>query len=160
MLITSLVPASSNLHVCLNYFLKKILFHMLGYVALPSILSKIVSDHGTEEWADFKLIILGMLDTYTYEKSILQIANHLINQDLFNTTRDLYKKRSKALRTKISVCNACQTPVQEQTNSKNAATMYLVFFCGHVYHKSCLTEKSTQDTYCPQCSSHYKKKEV
>ena len=152
---------STNLHTCLNYFLKKILYHMLGYVALPAILSKIVNDHGTEEWADFKLVILGMLDTYTYEKSILQIANHLINQDLFNTTRDLYKKRSKALRTKVSLCNACQTRVaiHEQSNSKTAASTFLVFFCGHVYHKSCLTEKSTSQTYCPQCSS-IKKKEV
>lgn len=44
---------------------------MAGYIPLPVIMTKVLSDNGDQEFGDFKLIILRMLGTYGYEKRIL-----------------------------------------------------------------------------------------
>lgn len=155
------VDARLKIDACLIYFMKSILFRMMGYVALPSIVSKIVADHGGDEFADFKLIILGILDTYTYEKSILEIANHLMQQDMHNATRELYHKRNKALRTKLNFCNLCKLKFEEPKDRDPNSVV--VFYCAHVFHRACLHRQKklepngnseTQELWCPFCSSN------
>lgn len=52
-------------------FVKEIAEGMIGYVRLPSIMAKLLSDNGNQEFGDFKLTILGMLGTYSFERRIL-----------------------------------------------------------------------------------------
>lgn len=54
-----------------SQFIKEIVEGMIGYVHLPSIMSKLLSDNGSQEFGDFKLTILGMLGTYSFERRIL-----------------------------------------------------------------------------------------
>ena len=54
-----------------SQFIKEIVEGMIGYVHLPTIMSKLLSDNGTQEFGDFKLTILGMLGTYGFERRIL-----------------------------------------------------------------------------------------
>lgn len=42
-----------------------------GYVRLPTIMSKLLSNNGSQVFGDFKLIIMGMLGSYGFEKRIL-----------------------------------------------------------------------------------------
>ena len=51
---------------------------MIGYVRLPTIMSKLLSDNGTQEFGDFKLTILGMLGTYGFERRILVCVYNLL----------------------------------------------------------------------------------
>lgn len=44
---------------------------MIGYVHLPTIMAKLLSDNGSQEFGDFKPTILGMLGTYGFERRIL-----------------------------------------------------------------------------------------
>ncbi|KAF3646995.1 hypothetical protein FXO37_20204 [Capsicum annuum] len=44
---------------------------MIGYVCLPRIIFKLLSDNETQEFGDFKPTILGMLGTYDIERRIL-----------------------------------------------------------------------------------------
>lgn len=55
----------------MSHFIKEIVEGMIGYVRLPTIMSKLLSDNGTQEFGDFKLTILGMLGTYGFERRIL-----------------------------------------------------------------------------------------
>ena len=55
----------------LSQFIKEIVEGMIGYVRLPTIMSKLLSDNGSQEFGDFKLTILGMLGTYGFERRIL-----------------------------------------------------------------------------------------
>jgi hypothetical protein len=130
------------MQVCLTNLMQMILFDMMGYVHMEKVALKIVSDHGNDEFGDFKLIILGMLDTYGYEKTILQIANHLMEQDLHNATRELFKKRSKGQRHRTEACNVCMLPLDS-----DKSTAVAIFFCDHGFHKRCLADKNT----CPIC---------
>lgn len=63
----------------LSTFIKKIIEGMIGYVQLPKIMSKLLSDNGSQEFGDFKLTILGMLGTYDFEKKILVRLFHISN---------------------------------------------------------------------------------
>lgn len=55
----------------LSQFIKEIVEGMIGFVHLPTIMSKLLSDNGSQEFGDFKLTILGMLGTYGFERRIL-----------------------------------------------------------------------------------------
>lgn len=64
----------NNAHILrrlFSLFIKEIVEGMIGYVHLPSIMSKLLSDNGSQEFGDFKLTILGMLGTYGFERRIL-----------------------------------------------------------------------------------------
>ena len=54
-----------------SQFIKEIVEVMIGYVFLPTIMSKLLSDNGSQEFGDFKLTILGMLGIYGFERRIL-----------------------------------------------------------------------------------------
>lgn len=55
----------------ISQFIKEIVEGMIGYVRLPTIMSKLLSDNGSQEFGDFKVTILGMLGTYGFERRIL-----------------------------------------------------------------------------------------
>ena len=44
---------------------------MSGYIPLPAIMAKLLSDYGSQEFGDFKLVIHRMLSMHLYEKRIL-----------------------------------------------------------------------------------------
>lgn len=54
-----------------SLFIKEIVEGMIGYVRLPTIMMKLLSDNGSQEFGDFKVTILGMLGTYDFERRIL-----------------------------------------------------------------------------------------
>lgn len=54
-----------------SQFIKEIVEGMIGFVHLPAIMSKLLSDNGSQEFGYFKLTILGMLATYGFERRIL-----------------------------------------------------------------------------------------
>lgn len=63
-----------NAHILrklLSVFIKEIVEGMIGYVSLPRIILKLLSDNETQEFGDFKPTILGMLGTYDFERRIL-----------------------------------------------------------------------------------------
>ena len=61
-----------------SQFIKEIVEGMIGYVRLPTIMSKLLSDNGSQEFGDFKLTILGMLGTYGFERRILVCAQYCV----------------------------------------------------------------------------------
>ncbi|KAL0375716.1 UNVERIFIED_CONTAM: Vacuolar protein sorting-associated protein 8 [Sesamum calycinum] len=72
-------------------FIKEIVEGMIGYVRLPRIMWKLLSDNGNQEFGDFKLTILGMLGTYDFERRILDAAKSLIEDDTYYTMSLLRK---------------------------------------------------------------------
>jgi len=84
----SLPPfAVRKMYASLTTIMRTVLTSMMGNIALPSILSKIVSDNGSDEFGDFKFIILEILDNYTFERAILHTANRLIERDMQSNTQ-------------------------------------------------------------------------
>ncbi|EFA85394.1 RING zinc finger-containing protein [Heterostelium album PN500] len=136
----------------LNKLVHYILNNMMGYVALPLILTKIVNDHGSDEFGDFKSIISGMLDTCTFETSILNTANQLIQRDMYTTTSEYIERRSRAYSPAAARCLMCNRPLKEfngQIHDVTPTDSVIIFQCGHSLHSTCLGKH----TACPHCSS-------
>ncbi|KAJ8019457.1 Vacuolar protein sorting-associated protein 8-like [Holothuria leucospilota] len=114
---------------------RHVLNSMMGYISLPSILQKIMQDpaYNVGKFGEMKELLLGMLDTYTYEKTLLKTTNSLLAQDLYSSLNSLVKSSHKALAPQKQTCLLC---------GKRYISSYtepvIVFSCGHTYHTSCL----------------------
>ncbi|XP_031383259.1 vacuolar protein sorting-associated protein 8 homolog [Punica granatum] len=114
-------------------FIKEIVEGMIGYVRLPTIMSKLLLDNGNQEFGDFKLTILGMLGTYGFERRILDTAKSLIEDDTFYTMSLLKKGASHGYAPRSQVCCICNCPL---TRGSFGSTIR-VFNCGHATHAQC-----------------------
>ncbi|KAF9600812.1 hypothetical protein IFM89_012551 [Coptis chinensis] len=133
-------------------FLKEIVEGMLsGYVHLPTIMTKLLSDNSSQVFGDFKLIILGMLGTYGFEKRILDTAKSLIEDDTFYTMSLLKKGASHGYAPQNLLCHICSSPLTKESSASGIR----VFSCGHTTHLWCeLQESESSNGYeggCPVC---------
>ncbi|EGC38608.1 hypothetical protein DICPUDRAFT_148703 [Dictyostelium purpureum] len=143
----------------LTKLVHSIINNMMGYVALPVILSRIVNEYGNNDLGDFKQIIQDMLDTCNFETIILETANDLIQQDMYSATRHYVDKLSRAYSPNISRCGNCLRPLREspisnqQPNHTMVLDMLVVFQCNHTFHSECLGKHRV----CPLCSKEKEK---
>ncbi|KAM7277027.1 hypothetical protein ACFE04_018893 [Oxalis oulophora] len=135
-----------------SQFIKEIVESMVGYVHLPTIMSKLLSDNGSQEFGDFKLTILGMLGTYGFERRILDTAKSLIEDDTFYTMSVLKKGASHGYAPRSMLCCICNCLL-----TKTSVPFRIrVFNCGHATHLQCeLLENETSSrspsSGCPVC---------
>ncbi|XP_074334037.1 uncharacterized protein LOC141671649 isoform X2 [Apium graveolens] len=135
-----------------SLFIKEIVEGMIGYIRLPTIMMKLLSDNGSQEFGDFKLTILGMLGTYDFERRILDTAKSLIDDDNYYTMSQLKKGASHGYGPKSLLCCICNCPLSRNSTSSRIQ----VFSCGHTTHLQCevLENEAAQRGYsagCPIC---------
>eukprot|EP01132_Coremiostelium_polycephalum_P006682 gene6682-8267_t len=143
----------------LTRLIQIIVNNMMGSVALPSILSKIVNDNGSDEFGDFKSIISGMLDTCTFETSILKTANDLLQNDMYHATQTFVDRLSKGYSPIGPMkCGMCYRPLKEFPNQSSSGSHepdnVIIFHCNHAVHSECLGRHSV----CPFCTKEKDKK--
>lgn len=133
-----------------SLFIKEIVEGMIGYVHLPTIMSKLLSDNGNQEFGDFKLTILGMLGTYGFERRILDTAKSLIEEDTFYTMAVLKKGASHGYSPHNLTCCICNCRLTKNSSS----SLMLVYNCGHATHLQCEileNEAPSSSAGCPVC---------
>ncbi|KAF3439788.1 hypothetical protein FNV43_RR18066 [Rhamnella rubrinervis] len=140
-----------------SQFVKEIVEGMIGYVRLPTIMSKLLSDNGSQEFGDYKLTILGMLGTYGFERRILDTAKSLIEDDTFYTMSLLKRGASHGYAPRNQICCICNCLLAK--NSSNSSIR--VFNCGHATHLQCEvldngTSSSGSSSGCPVCMPNKK----
>lgn len=79
----SRITTQTAMQSALNYFIRIVLERMSVFVSLTKIFHKIITEHGKDDFGDFRHTIFGMLDTYNYEQNIYQTANSLIRYTIF-----------------------------------------------------------------------------
>lgn len=127
------------------------LSQMMGFVALPSILRKITQDHATDQFRDYRDTIVGMLDNYRYEKSILITVNKLFENDLFTNIERLHDMQSKGVIPSSERCGKCYKALIDPTDVSQrigSGQEISIFPCGHSFHTSCMN--GIVD-HCPIC---------
>ncbi|GAB4861531.1 hypothetical protein Ancab_036722 [Ancistrocladus abbreviatus] len=133
-------------------FIKEIVEEMIGCVRLSSIISKLLSDHSSQEFGDFKLTILGMLGTYGFERRILETAKSVIEDDTFYTMSVLKKGASHGYAPQSLLCCICNCPF----NKTSSGSGIRVFSCGHATHLWCEIQENdgpsrSLSAGCPLC---------
>ncbi|KAM4698795.1 vacuolar protein sorting-associated protein 8 homolog [Rhinophrynus dorsalis] len=118
----------------------QVLNSMATYISLPSILQKILQDpvYGRGKLGEIQGLVLGMLDTFSYEQTLLETTTSLLNQDLHWSLRNLKASVTRALVPKQDYCCVC---LQQYKRRQEASDEIIVFSCGHLYHSLCLLGK-------------------
>ncbi|KAI3757517.1 hypothetical protein L6452_05057 [Arctium lappa] len=129
-----------------SIFIKKIVEGMIGYVRLPTIMMKLLSDNGTQEFGDFKATILGMLGTYDFERRILDTARSLIEDDTYYTMRLLKKGASHGHGPRSLGCCICNCLLTKDSSTSGIR----VYSCGHASHLHCELQ-GKEASGCPIC---------
>jgi hypothetical protein len=135
-----------------SVFIKEIVEGMIGYVRLPTIMLKLLSDNGSQEFGDFKITILGMLGTYDFERRILNTAKSLIEDDTFYTMSLLKKGASHGYGGPKSLqCCICNCLLYKNSSSTSSNSSIRVFNCGHATHIQCEIPEKGFSGGCPVC---------
>ncbi|CAH9089153.1 unnamed protein product [Cuscuta epithymum] len=114
-----------------SFFIKEIVEGMIGYVRLPTIMSKLLSKNASQEFGDFKITILGMLGTYDFERRILDTAKSLIEDDTYYTMSLLKRGASHGYAPRSLTCCVCNFLLSRSSSSVQ------IFSCGHAIHLHC-----------------------
>nr|XP_020479091.1 vacuolar protein sorting-associated protein 8 homolog [Monopterus albus] len=139
----------------------KVLNCMSSFISLPAIIQRILQDpvYGKGKLAEIQGLILGMLDTFNYEQTLLETTTALLNHDLHWSLAHLHAAVTRGLHPRQDYCNIC---LQQYKRRQNSAEEIIVFSCGHLYHFQCLqqkdcgrgfTSKLQQHWSCYKCSS-------
>ncbi|WAR10580.1 VPS8-like protein [Mya arenaria] len=135
-----------------------VLNNMMGYIALPAILQKIMQDpaYNTGKFGEIRELILGMLETYNYEQTLMITCKNLLNHDIHMHLRNLTSVAAKGYIPRGEQCRIC---VKRFINQQDSDTV-IVFRCGHSYHSNCLQAVGSvhvidgEDTYSSEDPQH------
>ncbi|KAL7384136.1 hypothetical protein ABVT39_025073 [Epinephelus coioides] len=139
----------------------KVLNSMSSFISLPAIIQRILQDpvYGKGKLAEIQGLILGMLDTFNYEQTLLETTTSLLNHDLHWSLAHLRAAVTRGLHPRQDHCNIC---LQQYKRRQDSAEEIIVFSCGHLYHLQCLQQKDSgwgpsselqQRWICYKCSS-------
>ncbi|KAM9726368.1 vacuolar protein sorting-associated protein 8 homolog isoform 2-T2 [Menidia menidia] len=127
---------------------------MSSFISLPVVIQHILQDpvYGKGKLAEIQGLILGMLDTFTYEQTLLETTTSLLNHDLHWSLAHLRCAVTRGLHPRQDHCNICLLHYKRR---QDAPEEIIVFSCGHLYHLLCLRQKDDlpQTWRCYKCSS-------
>jgi hypothetical protein len=129
----SVVAFAATLTMCIH----DVLSSMVGSVAMPVMLKKIVQDHGADELGDFRAIINGMLEGYTYEATILRITNRLLGHDIAAATTMRVQCATEAFSAGGVGAQGALRCASCGKNIVRSGTSVVLFRCGHVFDRTC-----------------------
>uniref|UniRef100_A0A8C2UC45 Vacuolar protein sorting-associated protein 8 homolog n=1 Tax=Coturnix japonica TaxID=93934 RepID=A0A8C2UC45_COTJA len=140
----------------------QVLNNMAAFIALPSILQRILQDpvYGKGKLGEIQGLVLGMLDTFNYEQTLLETTTNLLNHDLHWSLCNLRASVTRGLTPKQDYCCIC---LQQYKRRQESADEIIVFSCGHLYHSLCLlskecgaVSKDAMQWMCYKCNSSNK----
>ncbi|KAK3511150.1 hypothetical protein QTP70_032158 [Hemibagrus guttatus] len=133
-------PKAKDTSDALKELTMKVLNSMSSFIALPAIIQRILQDpvYGKGKLAEIQGLILGMLETFNYEQTLLETTTNLLNSDLHWSLAHLRKAVSRGLHPRQDHCNIC---LQQYKRRQESEEEIIIFSCGHLYHCQCLQRK-------------------
>lgn len=96
---TKLTTSFGEYSVVVRELTRHVVNSMMGFVALPAILTKIMANGSSiRSFGEVKDLIIGMLETYNYEKTLLSTVNRIVDNDLYWLIRGRMDTVRKGLR--------------------------------------------------------------
>jgi hypothetical protein len=88
-------------------------------------------------------LLIGLLDNYTYETTLLRISTRLLQGDVHSLLSQRYRQSRKGIALRASRCSSCNRLLQNGRNPSITA-----FQCRHAFHSSCLRREIKQCIRC------------
>jgi len=142
-------PVYLYMQSALFSYVRLILSSMMQHLDLPSLFAKITTDHQADSLREFRDTIQGLLDTYSYEQSILTTANALLSSDKFHSVEMLQRRKAAALQPISDSCGICSRPMSDT----QFVAKFILFDCGHIFHDACLGRQADRCMLCQRESS-------
>jgi len=128
---------------------------MMSHVPLPAVLERLVSSDDSSvaaQLGDVRDLLTGVLDACCYERTLLSTTARLVTRDLHNVITSLHHAscRPVAVHTDTCACVVCGHVTLGGADLMDV----LCFHCGHVIHRTCLTEsrdRHVTERQCPLC---------
>ncbi|XP_070185455.1 vacuolar protein sorting-associated protein 8 homolog isoform X3 [Littorina saxatilis] len=141
-----------------------VLNSMMGYIAPPDMLQKIMHDpaYNTGKFGEIKELIIGMLENYNYEETLMATCKNLLYHDLYVHLRSLTRAANRGFVPRGDQCNLCNADYTMPSNPTDADGI-IVFRCGHCYHEPCLRAVGSihlldgEETFCCYLCSNAKR---
>ena len=146
---SNLSSTQTPMQLALNEYIRIVLERMASHVSLKKILFKITTEHGNDEFGEFRHTIFGMLETYKYEQNIYTTANGLISVDLYEQVMMLHGSQVKTLAPATNTCGYCGVELGKAPfNMGNSSalggekwhrqqSLTMIIAPGRVFHESC-----------------------
>jgi len=116
---------------------------MMSYISMPAVLEKIMQDptYKSGKFGEIKELILGMLETYNYELTLLETTKKILGRDLhgqYKRQKDFLTRGFQPASTKCGLCGRLTSSRESVTTAFSSQSEIVLFRCGHIYHRSCL----------------------
>uniref|UniRef100_A0A8C5CMA9 VPS8 subunit of CORVET complex n=1 Tax=Gadus morhua TaxID=8049 RepID=A0A8C5CMA9_GADMO len=155
-------PNTNHTSEALKELTMKVLNAMSSFIPLPDIIQRILQDpvYGKGKLSEIQGLILGMLDTFNYEQTLLETTTSLLNHDLHWSLAHLRASVTRGLVPRQDTCNICLLQYRRRHDPPEEI---VIFSCGHLYHCQCLQAKDCgsgsgserpQQWSCFKCSSN------
>lgn len=151
-------PVIEQLRSLIHESLNSLLLHASSqHISFPRLFKELVTstaEHNSMTpsnskalYAEFRLILTGMLETYRHDGELLKTTNALISRDLFDTIENWTRRRALGWRASLSVCGRCgesllngKTDLPGVGDEDCASALALrVHGSGQVYHVQCVS---------------------
>ncbi|WIA09423.1 hypothetical protein OEZ85_008828 [Tetradesmus obliquus] len=83
-------------HELFSLLLDEVVAVMADCLPLLDIVARVLTQHGSERFGEFRATLLGLFGATAYESAIMQAANRLITSDAFSAVRRSYLLRQLA----------------------------------------------------------------
>ncbi|CAB3988597.1 vacuolar sorting-associated 8 homolog [Paramuricea clavata] len=134
---------------------RHVLNSMTGHISLPMILQKIMQDptYNSGKFGEIRELIMGMLDTYSYEETLLTTTNHLLASDLHRSLNHMKGLLNHGIKPRQFICQLCHRPIMRGEMAPKHGDL-IIFRCRHCCHTECLRNEFGENTEwsCPVCS--------
>jgi len=119
-----------------------------GQVSLTKVLARLIEEPETTggTLGDIRQLIMGLLDNYTYETTLLRIGTRLLQGDVHGLLLQRCRQSVRGIALRNFSCSLCRHPL-DQLQNDDSASRIVAFHCRHAFHSICL---SSQD-FCIAC---------
>jgi len=147
-----------QLRASVHESLNSLLLHASSqHISFPRLFKELVTSTAQQRsitpsntkalYAEFRLILTGMLETYRHDGELLRTTNALISRDLFDTIEDWTRRRVSGWKASLPVCGGCgesllnaKVDLPPVGDEESASALDLrVHGSGLVYHVRCVS---------------------
>ena len=147
-----------QLRTSVHESLNSLLLHASSqHISFPRLFKELVTSTAQQDlitpsntkalYAEFRLILTGMLETYRHDGELLRTTNALISRDLFDTIEDWTRRRASGWRASLPSCGRCgesllnaKVDLPPVGDEECASALDLrVHGSGQVYHVRCVS---------------------
>eukprot|EP00742_Colponemidia_sp_Colp-10_P011769 GILJ01013131.1.p1 GENE.GILJ01013131.1~~GILJ01013131.1.p1 ORF type:complete len:1444 (+),score=161.43 GILJ01013131.1:290-4333(+) len=122
------------MHEVYARYISHVLTAMVKSLPLSTVVGKIIKDNERDQFGPFKPIIVGILETLSFDLEANRLCKLCADADTVIIANDLKQTATSALVPASHDCGICTKPLSVQVGNVDSLRLYP---CGHGFHEVC-----------------------